>query len=71
MIGIPFSQWEVNWAIHRHHERLGQAFVNDFVKTPWPELFYEPDTIKAKQMIIAFLKDNCYYPNLPQLIDRG
>lgn len=54
--------------------RLGQAFVNDFFKTECKgsrELFHEYDPVKANQMILDWLDDNCYdVSELPQRIVR-
>lgn len=46
-------------------ERLGQYFVNRYIKKPWPELFYEEYDVKAAAMIDKWLIDNQYTEELP------
>lgn len=53
---------------HAKHERLGQAFVNDFIKQPWPELFYNNDIAKCLIMIENWLHQNQYYVDMPQKV---
>lgn len=50
--------------------RLGQRFVNLYIKNPWPELFYERNEGKAAQMIRDWLCDHQYMSELPQPIIR-
>ena len=38
---MTYYEWFVKWKAERKHERLGQAFCNDFIKMPWPE----PETV--------------------------
>lgn len=47
------------------HERLGQYFVNRYIKGQWPELFYESDDKKSFEMISKWLGDHQYYDQLP------
>lgn len=47
-------------------ERVGEAFVNDFVSTQWQELYYEENHQKALAMIVDFLVSCHYYPDMPQ-----
>lgn len=63
---MDYIQWYSTWHLKRKHERLGQAFVNDFIKSPWPELFYETDERVANGMIVDWLVAHQYYPNLPE-----
>jgi len=49
-------------------ERLGQAFVNDFVKTPWPDLFYQEDVDKSMESILSYLNYYQYYDCMPEKI---
>lgn len=64
------NQWINDYKTSRPHERLGQAFVNDFIKGTWPELFYQKNDDVALEMIKIWLKDICTYPFVPQKIDR-
>lgn len=50
------------------YQRLGQHFVNQYIKGQWPELFYCNDVAKATQMISDWLVDNQYIDQLPQPI---
>lgn len=45
--------------------RLGQAFVNIYIKEPWPELFHEPDDKYATVMIEEYLDRHHYYDVMP------
>lgn len=45
--------------------RLGQFFCNRYIKAPWPELYYEESTEKAREMIRAWLIDHHYLDKLP------
>lgn len=57
---MQWLEWYKEWATTRQHERIGQAFCNDFIKKPWPELFYEEDHQKAILTIWQWVRDNCY-----------
>lgn len=46
-------------------ERLGQAFVNDFIRDQWKELFYEENYEKALDLIVDYLVHCSHYPQLP------
>ena len=50
--------------------RLGQQFVNLYIKEPWPELFYEEDNYKAIEMISQWLKDNQYWEKEPPRVNK-
>lgn len=68
---LTYWQWKAcYYADRRHkHERLGQAFMNDYMKKmTWPELFYEENPFEAEEMIMNFLESNCYdaHGPLPQ-----
>ena len=54
----------------RKHQRLGQFFVNNYVKYSWPELFYEEDEEKALNMIQIYLNHYQYTEELPMKIER-
>ena len=65
---MTYYTWLQNYFQNRKSERLGQAFCNDFIKGPWPELFCETDLKKAEAMIGKWLLDNHYMKDMPQLI---
>lgn len=65
-----YQQWKADFKQNRPYERLGQAFVNDYIKGVWPELFYTNDEGKAQQMIMDYLNQMQYWPNMPEVIDR-
>ena len=50
--------------------RMGQRFINMYIKNPWPELFYEIDNKKSVLLIQQWLSDNQYEDELPQEIKR-
>lgn len=58
----------------RHHNdardriRIGQRFVNFYIKNPWPELFYEEEEGRAIGMIREWLIDHQYIDKLPEKI---
>lgn len=61
-----YEEWRHDWATNRRtNERLGQAFVNDFIEGQWPELFYETDVYKSDVHIHNYLVDLQYYPYMP------
>ena len=49
--------------------RLGQRFVNMYIKDAWPALFYETEDNKAKIMIITWLSMHQYEAVLPPITD--
>ena len=51
-------------------ERLGQYFVNRYIKKPWPELFYCDSDVVAYVEITDWLRDNQYLDGLPQKINN-
>jgi hypothetical protein len=51
-----------------YHERLGQYFINRYIKSPWPELFYSTDENKTLFLISKWLKDHQYTEQLPSKI---
>jgi hypothetical protein len=71
---MTYHWWISNWYNNRPHERLGQAFVNDFFKTSCEgsaKLFHETDVNMADQMIRDWLESNHYDVNeLPRVIQR-
>ena len=69
---MTFDGWVADWSKNRPHERLGQAFVSDFVKQSFPELYYCEDTAKCFDMIFEWLERYHYsYDTMPQKIERG
>ncbi len=67
---MTYYAWLQNYYSNRKSERLGQAFCNDFIKGPWPELFYELDMKKAEAIISKWLFDNHYMKDMPQLTEH-
>lgn len=59
-----FYEWEESFFSSTTPERYGQAFCNEFIKASWPELFYA-DTATARNMVVQWLIDNHYWPNVP------
>lgn len=51
-------------------ERLGEAFCNDFIKQSWPELYYCQDDEKSLALIVDYLVDCQYYPNVPDKLEK-
>ncbi len=69
-IEMSYEEWKQIWRISPFGERLGQAFCNDFMgNTCASQIYYEPDYWKADALIVSWLIDNCYYPNLPEKIN--
>lgn len=49
--------------------RLGQRFVNNYIKHVWPELYYMEDDAKAEGIIIQWMNDHSYgYTGFPAMI---
>lgn len=53
------------------HLRLGQRFVNLYIKGRWPELFYCVSEYEAKQIILTWLADHQYINAMPKQIGSG
>lgn len=51
-------------------QRLGQYFVNTYIKGSWPELFYA-DEAKALPMIVEWLDAYQYHDHLPSPVTYG
>ena len=66
-----FEILETKYAVHQRDERLGQFFVNRYIKTAWPDLFYANDYEFAAHLIQDWLKKHNYEEELPQPIDRS
>lgn len=56
---------------NQDHQRLGQRFVNGYIKHAWPELFYEADDTKAEAVIQRWLNDHSYTYSFPKPIVEG
>lgn len=54
--------------LNRTHERLGQYFVNRYIKSSWPELFNERNDDVSIEIIKVWLEEHNYFTELPQLI---
>lgn len=66
---MTYENWKQLWRIGKGSERLGQAFVNDFmIGTDTGQLYYEQDYWTADSMITQWLIDNCHYPNVPVVL---
>jgi len=66
-----FHQWLTDFYQNRKEQqcmRLGQAFCNDFIYKPFPELYYEKDEQKAVDTISKWLYDHNYLTTLPRKI---
>lgn len=50
------------------NERLGQFFVNRFIRSSWPELFYATDDNTAIRLIDEWLERHHYIDKLPMPI---
>ena len=66
---MDYEYWKQMWRCGRSSERLGQAFVNDFIsdmKVPLVrQIYYKTDYWEADELITQWLMENCYYPNVP------
>lgn len=47
-------------------QRLGQRFVNRYIKSSWSELFYEENEQVARILIASWLADHQYLSSLPE-----
>lgn len=56
----------MEWTLDNSGQRFGQYFVNKYITTSWPELFYA-DQGKSHIMIAKWLVDNQYKYDLPPL----
>lgn len=50
--------------------RLGQRFVNMYIKNSWPELFHCEDESFSYKMICDWLNAHHYFNELPKEIER-
>lgn len=67
---MKYQEWKEDFVKNRPHERLGQAFINDFYNSVWTELFHATDENKAQQLIIDYLVNIQYWPDVPPKFDR-
>lgn len=69
---IPLKQFlRIHGESKSDGQRLGQRFVNMYIKKPWPELFYEQNEHAAKWMIEQWLIDHQYTSELPQELAKS
>lgn len=59
-----FYDWFNDWKENRPTERLGQAFINDFIRSNWIELYNEEDIHTSMRTISEWLKDHSYYDEI-------
>lgn len=60
-----FYEWEESFFSSRTTESYGQAFMCQYMRNyTWPDLFYT-DTATARNMVVQWLIDNHYWPNVP------
>lgn len=55
----------------KDHQRLGQRFVNMYIKHPWPELFYEGHDGTCYSLILQWLADHSYHTSMPLPLDHS
>lgn len=55
-----------DWIMDNSGQRFGQYFVNKYITTSWPELFYAEDGV-SHVMIMKWLCDHQYEYDLPPL----
>lgn len=65
---MTFEEWKKRVKKTRYYLRVGQAFVIDYIKGSWPELFYEENEQKADALIIEYLQRLQYFPNVPPAV---
>lgn len=53
----------------RTGQRMGQRFVNLYIRNPWPELYYEENEFMSVKIIAEWLVDHQYYDNEPPLAE--
>lgn len=67
---MTYREWLKDyWENRSKTERLGQAFWNDFIVTPWPDLYYCTELAKASHLLEMWLHDHHYYTTLPEKIN--
>jgi hypothetical protein len=67
---MTYAEWKADFKQNRPHERLGQAYINDFYNGLWTELFYTNDEEKAQRLIMDHLENIQHWPNVPPVLDR-
>lgn len=50
--------------------RLGQRFINLYIKESWPELYYQSDAGVAAVMIDNWLRRHQYEDQLPESLNK-
>lgn len=67
---MTYEKWKQLWRIGSTGERIGQAFVNQFLPGDSPlirKIYYLEDYWEADTLISQWLMDHCYYPNVPEV----
>lgn len=59
------------WKNSPHDERLGQYFVNRYVKSTYASLFYCRSTTESINIIEGWLHDYNYEHEMPPRVDGG
>lgn len=65
---MDYEKWKQLWRISSRGERLGQAFVNQFLPAGdqfTRTIFYVEDYWEADRLITDWLMNHHYYPNTP------
>lgn len=65
---MNYEKWKQLWRIGNGSQRLGQAFVTEFMIGEAWQLFYEEDYWQADEWITQWLINNCHYPNVPEKV---
>lgn len=63
-----YEKWKNKFYNDMRTERLGQYFINCFIRHPWPELYYEENDVTADKMIRQWLTQNHFYVTVPNKI---
>lgn len=68
---MSYEKWKQMWRIGNGSERLGQAFVNDFLVGDSPlirQIYFKNDYWEVDELITQWLIENCHYPNVPEKV---
>lgn len=68
---MNYEEWKQLWRIGSRGDRLGQAFVNDFLIGDGPlirKIYFLDDYWEVDALITQWLIDNCHYPNVPEKV---
>lgn len=63
-----FKTWLIQKKLieKNYQNNIGKLFCNDFIRQSWPELYYCQDDEKSLALIVDYLVDCQYYPNVPE-----